>query len=197
MSDDYERKMYGDEMVISEAADRSFKDDSGKSKGLSRASMLNELQEFLGEFESFTSGIDMNKYSKQYLKKSSYRQLEPFQSFVKNAVTRMDVLTSSEQSFLIYISKKLPNPQFKNPAGVIFAYRYFNFLLGKKGIPSVTVYRSLSNLVEDAKKYSVPPFDIVRYFRLIYDYLDKSYVSILLTETDGLKNINSILKIQV
>jgi hypothetical protein len=60
------------------------------------------------------------------------------------------------------ISTRLPEIQYKNAGGIIYAYRYS--MIYNESRNQNEIKRKLREMVIEAKERDVPTFDIIRYF---------------------------------
>jgi hypothetical protein len=138
--------------------------------------MTNEL-EVLGQLSGFTSGPEMDFFTAQRMKKMSYRNMSASEIFLDSVIKRDKLkysITDEEFAFLVQCSNKLPYIQFKNPGGILYAYRYYKLVKGAGNIGSgkkdKITETKLKNFFTEAEELNVPTFDVFRYYRLLVEY---------------------------
>ena len=149
--------------------DVSDKIDYVMAKKLGQYSKMNAELEVLGQLSGFTTGLEVDFFTAQRMKKMSYRTMSPAEIFLDTVIKRDKLkysITDTEFTFLVKASNVLPYIQFKNPGGILYAYRYYVFLTTEKKITEL----KLKNFFKEAELLNVPTFDIFRYYRLLVEH---------------------------
>jgi hypothetical protein len=147
----------------------SDKIDYVMAKKLGAYSKMNQELEILGQLSGFTSGPEMDFYTAQRMKKMSYRMMSPADIFLDTVIKRDKLkysITDTELGFLIKAANVLPYIQYKNPGGILYAYRYYVFITKDKKLTEA----KLKKFLEGPEELNVPAFDIFRYYRLLVEY---------------------------
>jgi hypothetical protein len=103
------------------------------------------------------------------MKKMSYRMMSPADIFLDTVIKRDKLkysITDTELGFLIKAANVLPYIQYKNPGGILYAYRYYVFITKDKKLTEA----KLKKFLEGPEELNVPAFDIFRYYRLLVEY---------------------------
>ena len=144
------------------------------AKKLGTYSKMNQELEILGQLSGFTSGPEMDFYTAQKMKKMSYRMMSPSDIFLDSVLKRDKQkfsITDQEFTFLTIAANILPYIQYKNPGGILYAYRYYKFIRDNMGPGKKKSFETdLKNFFVKPAELSVPTFDIFRYYRLLVEY---------------------------
>lgn len=160
--------------------DISDKIDYVMAKKLGAYSKMTGELEVLGQLSGFTSGPEMDFYTAQRMKKMSYKMMTPINIFLDSVIKRDKLkysITDNEFGFLTNAANKLPYIQYKNPGGILYAYRYYILVSGfqasgqmKENTGTISRLKTLKSFFDEAAELNVPAFDIFRYYRLLVEY---------------------------
>jgi len=143
----------------------SYISDTSTFKDLSRTTGDDLFMEISGDISGKTSGPELTMFSKMRMRRMEYKFRTPFETFVdalKNPeFVKKHELTSQELEFMVRNMGGIVHINFKNPAGLLYAYRYYKIFQQSMG------KEDLLELVQMANMRDVPTFDIIRYYRLL------------------------------
>ena len=155
---------------------RKFSD----SNTLDRISNISEISEFFGDVFISSSGIKLSQSTINSLRRLNFSKMSPSQTFIFNTLKLIpqNVILKDEINWFLWLAKSIvPYIQFKNPFAILFGFRYLRFLMDPKNERSKQLaqwkkYSKLTDLINDANENGVPSFDVVRYSRFLFPYLN-------------------------
>jgi hypothetical protein len=147
--------------------------DIGTFKQREQTSQESLFERILGDVSTTVPDGLFNFVKKNQLLRSRYKFMSPYEQFVSNVknnpeLVRKNEITNQEIEFILLNCAKIPNIQFKNFLGFIYAYRYFNLV--SDFYNQYNSQEKLLNLIAQANENSVPTFDIIRYYKLMNSY---------------------------
>ena len=149
--------------------DISDKIDYVMAKKLGAYSKMNSELEVLGQLSGFTTGLEVDFFTAQRMKKMSYKSMSPAEIFLDTVIKRDKMkysINDTEFTFLVKAANVLPYIQYKNPGGILYAYRYYVFLTTEKKMTEL----KLKNFFKEAETLNVPTFDVFRYYRFLVEH---------------------------
>ena len=127
------------------------------------------FSEVLGGLSSTIPDNLMGKFKMNKFKRSQYKFMSPFELFVNSIKNNPEMLKrlevrDEELEFILRNAHKIQHIQYKNFAGMLFALRYYTLIISEGD----TGTKLLSMLLL-AKENSVPPFDVIRYYKILVE----------------------------
>ena len=153
------------ESYISDKAPIVFKDNA-RTAADDRYARLSIVQQIESEIGLGIDGSELSFATAQRLKRFNISTMSPIELFKFQLVRKYRQLydiNDSELLFLNELADKIPNIQFKNTGGMLYAYRLVN------AVNTIGSQAEIKSVVADAKEKAVPMFDIFRYYRLLED----------------------------
>jgi hypothetical protein len=154
------------ESYISDKAPTVFKDNA-RTAADDRYARLSIVQQIESEIGLGVDGSELNFATAQRLKRLNIATMSPVELFKFQLVRKYRQLydiKDSELLFLNNLADEIPNIQFKNTGGMLYAYRLVN------AVNTIGSQKEIKDVVADAKEKAVPVFDIFRYYRLLEDF---------------------------
>lgn len=156
---------------ISDKASTIYKDNA-RTAADDRYARFSAAQDIMNEIGDIsTSGPEIGFMMAQRMKKMFYKNASGSELFLDSVLKKYRQkydMTDNELKFLSEISTRLPEIQYKNAGGIIYAYRYS--MIYNESRNQNEIKRKLREMVIEAKERDVPTFDIIRYVRLLQDY---------------------------